>query len=412
MSTLGRLSARPGVVMGLGRLVVAGLGILATPLLTRVLTPTEYGRVALAIAVVAMASTIPTQWLNAAVLRYGPSISPRSLERLIWRGLGLMAIPVSLVALSVAGPTFRGDERLILLVVLYAACETVFVTRWIAARALLRAWPYVVAGSVRNLVSVLLVATLYATGEPVGISEVLAAMIIASVLGSFAVPVMRKGDRDVSDEQARLQLWFRYGWPLIVNYGMGLAFAYVNRFMLLALSGPVAVGRFSPTYDLMFSIITLTVGLVGLTTVPRLFSSTEEAEIGGFMRQLRRNVALASVLVPTIILAAWPLISTLLIGEELRVKDPWFVTTLTLSFGLMAYRFQYLNIRAQLHERTGLQTLATGAGLGVNVLLNILLIPRYGLVGAGWATFAGAIAATSFLLFGNSERTLLLRERP
>ncbi len=192
-----------------------------------------------------------------------------------------------------------------------------------------------------------------------------------------------------------MRQWFLYGWPLIINYALGLSLAYTSRFLLSAFKGPVEVGRFAATYDPMFAMITLTTALIGLTSVPRIFAASDPKDQARMLRSLRTKVLVGCSAISLAIAISWPIFSTLLIGERLRVTEWNTVLPLIAAFGILAYRFQYQNIRFQLLEQTGLQTVATGIGLSVNVLCSLVLIPNHGVAGAAYATLISAVAAAA-----------------
>ena len=378
--------------MNVGRLAIAGLGLLATPLFTRVLSPKEYGTLALIIVIASASATVPTQWLTGALLRYGPSTPQRQLHATLWHGLAISLFGVIGFALSGAVATLHRVDSLVLLTTAYAASEAAYYTFWILSRAKLRAWSFVMGGVLRNSISVLLVAVRVLVHGEVSLVWLLASLVAADLVAIIVMVAQGRTGGGTAD-RASLKQWWVYGWPLIPHYAFGVSFSYADRFMLLALSGPEAVGRFAATYDLMFSITSLTVGLIGLTTVPMIFAARDSVRRSFLLRQLRRRVMVASLVVPSIIVVAWPILSGVLIGEALRVSDWWFTITLGASFGLLSYRSQYMTIAVQLMEKTKVQTISTGLGLLTNIAMNLVMIPAFGITGAAVSTLIGAVVA-------------------
>src|SRR5690606_7820711 len=98
-------------------------------------------------------------------------------------------------------------------------------------------------------------------------------------------------------------------------------------------------------------------------------------------------------------LVARPL-SEVLIGEDLRIAaasvTPWIALS-ALLYGLTAY---YFGQAFTLGKKTRLLLVAMAIPAGMNVLLNLVLVPRFGLMGAAWATaasFALGLAATQVI---------------
>ncbi|MBA3048300.1 polysaccharide biosynthesis C-terminal domain-containing protein, partial [Brevundimonas sp.] len=99
-------------------------------------------------------------------------------------------------------------------------------------------------------------------------------------------------------------------------------------------------------------------------------------------------------------LVARPL-AEVLIGEELRAAaasvTPWIALS-ALLFGLTAY---YFGQAFTLGKKTRLLLIAMAIPAGLNVVLNLVLVPRFGLMGAAWATAASfGLGMIATLLMG------------
>jgi O-antigen/teichoic acid export membrane protein len=98
-------------------------------------------------------------------------------------------------------------------------------------------------------------------------------------------------------------------------------------------------------------------------------------------------------------LVARPL-AEVLIGEDLRAAaasvTPWIALS-ALLFGLTAY---YFGQAFTLGKKTRRLLVAMAIPAGLNVVLNLILVPRFGLMGAAWATaasFAAGMVATMLI---------------
>lgn len=390
-TTLARLAQKPAAVMGAGRLGVAVLGLASTPILTRQLTPAEYGTFALFIAVASIASTVPTTWLTSATLRYGGNLPMTELHRTVLRGTYYSILAVALLAAAGAILALPLSPVLVGGTILYAALESVFSSIWVTKRTQLAAWSFTIAGLVRNAVPIALFLVLALAGA-LTLQTVIASMALGSLLAILSMWTVRRKPL-LADGAIDLRVWFKFGRPLIANYALGLLLIHANRFVILALVGVEAVAVYAPTAELIVTAVTLLTALVGLAAVPMIFSAAPGSERDLLLHQLRFRVRATTAVVALALAAAWPALSSLLIGEDLRVESGWTVVSLVLSAALMAYRFQYLNIRLQLILATRVQTVGTLVALLVNVVLGLVLIPSFEILGAALATlFASACA--------------------
>lgn len=407
-STLVQATRRAGFTMGASRLVVAALGLAAAPLLTRLLSPAEYGTFVLVITAVSIGSTVPSQWLNAAVLRFAPAEDPSRLHRATVTAWLRNAPVVALLTGVIAAVTLGSAWLTVAFCVAYALAESAFTTRWILLRARILPRAFIVAGVLRNGAFILVVALTGALADDVQLSWVLGGILASSLLGTAST--WRALSRPQS-RRADLQPWWQYGRPLILNYGLSLSMLYVDRFILQALRGKEEVALYAPTFDILYGVITLVTGLVGLVAVPRLFAQQEAHARQTHLRSLRRRAALSSAAVCVLLFAAWPALSVVMIGEDLRLGDPLTVGLLIGAFGLTAYRYQYVNIVAQLHHNTNVQTRVTALALATSVAANSVLIPSFGLRGAAASAALSASVAVLVGVWANARSPRSTRQR-
>jgi O-antigen/teichoic acid export membrane protein len=124
--------------------------------------------------------------------------------------------------------------------------------------------------------------------------------------------------------------------------------------------------------------------------------------VEGRFDELRETIHLAKrrvylLMVAVIVLAnlAYPIVVGMLFGKGL-VRESWPVFALLCSgIAISAGYIPFTNLLQQV-EAPGRQSLLLGLVGGTNVLLNLLLIPPFGIVGAALAT---AVAQASFVLY-------------
>lgn len=390
---LGGVIRSPGVSMGAGRLAIAMLGMLATPLYSRVLEPAEYGKLSLAIAVAAAASTAPTQWLTAATLRFAPTAEAGRIKKRIVAGLALSAIPSAAVALGLGLIALGKEPVFIMLLVMYALAEAAYTTFWVASRAKLSLGTYIVGGIARNSVALVLVVVC-ASYIDIDAQVVLACMLASSFLAACLLTYTKGWSSGATGPPPPILSWLKYGWPLILNYAFTYGLMYTDRFIIARYHGKTAVGVYAATYDVLYAMITLPTALVGLALVPQLFAAQTPESRTAKLRLLRGQTFGCAMGILVVILVTWPFISRALIGPEVRNGNIWVSSGLAVSFAIASVRYQYFNIVLQLRLKTKLLSSVTGAALILNVLLNVILVPKHGISGAVVATLISSTFAT------------------
>ncbi len=180
---------------------------------------------------------------------------------------------------------------------------------------------------------------------------------------------------------------FAEAWPLWLGGIAGIIFLRADQVLLAHLGTTSEVGRYAAAYRLFEICVFLPVSLA-VSLAPALLAA-RSAGVAEYEAKLRRffnlNAQLAwALVVPGIVLA--PMVVRLLYGREFGASTAIFAVLL-LGFPAMALgvaRQQFL-----INEGcTGLQLAATTIGMTFSLLLNWMLIPRWGGLGA-------AIAATT-----------------
>jgi O-antigen/teichoic acid export membrane protein len=191
---------------------------------------------------------------------------------------------------------------------------------------------------------------------------------------------------------------FRFGWPLMGAEVLAVVVFHADKIVLGYLAGPAEVGAYGVASRLAF-LVPAAHWASGRTLAPVIAELWVTEQIGLLKLTYQRFAQLLLVITGfagalVIANANWVLP---LFGQAF--KEPELVTVVqVLVVGLCATVL--VGHQGQLYRMTGktkVPTIITALGAGLNVGLNLLLIPRMGLLGAAWAT---AIAFMAMHLFG------------
>ena len=177
-----------------------------------------------------------------------------------------------------------------------------------------------------------------------------------------------------------------------------------DRYIIEFLIGTEATGLYAASYDLVMRTLHVLMMVVAMACNPiilRVYEAEGRAAAAPFIR--RQGELLLGLALPTAIffIMLAPAITVALLGKQFqqaaRELIPWIAAATVLS-GFQAF---YLSLAFSLPKRPLSQTSVFFAGALVNVGLNFLLIPRFGLIGAALATVAAyALIMAGSLLVG------------
>ena len=393
LSRLGKHSA----IYGLGGLVQRILAVLLLPVYTRYLTPADYGTVETLVALTTvLVITLRLGITNAFMRFYFDSPDPAH-RRLVLRTSFWFTMGAATVGL-VLGLLFSREISILLFdssddVELVAAA---FVGLWAQMnyeqltslfRVEERSVAYVIASLVNvgiTIAATLLLVIRYDAG-PLGV-------IVGSFTGTLLVYAgligYRREQLGLQFDRALLREMNRFGIPLVPSAVFLWITNFSDRFFLLKLADAEEVGLYSIGVRIASAMaILLTAFRTGWPAFAYSIEDEDEA------RRTYSYVLTYVVLITTWVATGLGLVSPWLVdwiaspafAESSRVVAP-------LSFAVVAFAgYVVVVIGIGRVRRTQFNWVVTGVAAVVNVILNLVLIPPYGMMGAAVATIAAFV---------------------
>lgn len=385
-----------------GRLATGAVGLVALAAFTRVLSPADYGRYTVIIAVVSLIAAVGFQWLRQGLVRFGTgrtenrAVLLSTLGALFSALIGVMVIAAAAVGIAIApfGLHVSGAELAVIccLVVTQAWFELVVD----AARTEFRPWRYSAATFIRAALSLVLgVAAAVLTHQ---VLLVVLGMAVGYLASSFlAAPRWLVGLLRIrGSTKAQAKALMSYGLPLAGTLGMTFILDTADRLMLASMHGYAEAGVYASSYNLaQFSIGTALSGL-GLGALPLAVSAFRSGEHDRAKDLLDRNLLLGlAICLPAVVGLAVtaPVLDRLLLGNYVAGRSDTVTIIIAVATGLAALRAFCVDVVFMLHRHTWVQGLIIAAAALFNVGLNFLTIPRWGAIGAAAASLAAFAVA-------------------
>ncbi len=367
------------------------IGFLTLAVYTRLLPPELYGHYALVIAGVSLANAILFQWLRLGLLRFLPAYGdrPAPLLTTLLAGFLVMAgtalVFGGLAWLLAADADWRG---LVLLAVPLLWSQAWFDINLTLTRSRLAPARYGVLSLTKAVLAPLGGTGLILLGF--GAAGPLVALALAMFLSSliFAHAAWRGigWPRPVPE---LTQALLAYGLPLTATFALYFVLSSSDRFLVTWFLGTAAAGTYAAGYDLGWMPVASSMLIVNLAGYPLVMRAMEDTGPAAARIQLQQSaLLLLTVALPALILVVMlaPNFARVLLGAPYRAEGtrllPW-VGLASLFAGAMLY---YTNLAFQLSRRTFGQLWVSLAAALLNLVLNWVWIPRYGLLGAAWAT--------------------------
>ena len=381
--------ARHSAVYGVGSLVSRFIAVLLLPIYTRFLTPADYGLIETLIALSAILTVILAAGVKSAFFRFyfDDEDKRRVIRTSFW--FTMATGTAGLVAgLALAGPI---SELLFDTPAHADLVRASFVGLWAQVNyeqmtSLFRVEQRSVAYLIATLINLTVTvgATLLLV---VALDEGPLGVIVGNFTGTLLVYVgllvYRREQLGFQLDRPLLREMNRFGMPLVPSGLFLWALNFSDRFFLVKLAGPREVGLYSIGVRMASAIILF---LAAFRTAWPAFAYSIEDD-----QEAKRTYSF--VLTYIVVITSW-------MALALGVLSPWLVRLLTteefysaervvapLAFAAAAFgAYIVVVIGIGRARRTRSNWIITGAAAVLNVTLNLILIPKYGMIGAAVAT--------------------------
>lgn len=388
--------------------VATAIPVMLLPLLTRILSPEDYGLVGMFLIYVNIGTALVGLGLNGALsVRYfRHDFDFAAYVNACFRLTALLWIGVSGVYLLFSGllaPLLNMPASWVLLAIAAAAGNAVLLLRLAIWQVERRPLPFgltrIVQAGLDVGLSLLLVLVLWQAWQ--GRATAIAAALI--VIGALAgLSLWRSGYVRRGINLAATRDALRFGLPLMPHLLSGMAISFADRFLVSALLGPETLGIYMVAVQigLILNLIIVPVNRAFAPWLMQLLVKEEEA-VNLRIVQVSYIYMGAIALVVAFTIAASPLLIHMLAAPEFHGAQavlPWVV----LGTGFTAFYYTVTNYLFYAN-RTGWLSVGMVVSMFLSLGLSVLLIKANGIVGAGQA-FAVGQAITFIVTFALAQR--------
>jgi O-antigen/teichoic acid export membrane protein len=390
--------ARHSAIYGLGGLVSRVLAVILLPLYTHYLTPSDYGRIETLVAASTVLVIVLRMGISAAFFRFYFDSTDREHRVVVVRTsfwfTMTMATAGLVVGLVLAAPIAHalrlGDHPNLVraaAVGLWAQMNYEQLTSLFRVEE--RSVQFVLATVANVLITVGATVALV-----VGLHKGPVGVLVGNFTGTLCVYLVllayRRYQLGLVFDRRLFREMNRFGMPLVPSALALWAINFIDRLFIALYKGQGEVGIYSVAVRVSSATVFL---LIAFRTAWPAFAYSIEDE-----REARRTYAF--VLTYLVCVTSW-------VALGLGALAPWLVRLLArnpgfhraseavalLAFGGASYAaYTVLAIGSGRARRTQLNWVISGAAAGVNIGLNVALIPPYGMVGAAISTVAAYVA--------------------
>lgn len=409
---------RGAAIVFVGRVAGRALGLLGQVLIVRELTVQRFGHLALAVTIVAAAANVALLGVPQGVTRMLAADQRDERQRAIVRA-GILTVCVSALAAGALvyalrfriGALMDDPELPRLLGWLFPYFLAFALTE--VTIAALRGWKHSVRPAlVRDLLprvgALAVFGAFAATGRPfVGaLGYWLAAPVLGAVFGLVVVGQLLPAGVRVGLSRTRetaVELW-SFSWPLAVGSSLVLLLSNMDLLMIGALLETTSIAEYraiQPLREVTLFVVT-SFAFLFYPIATEFYEADAYDDLDRLYTTATKWITAASTPVALTFVLFAPDVIRVLFTERYVPAAPALSVLIAGMFLRVVVGPNGVMLKAI--DRPRVELVGSAAGLAVNVALNLLLIPLYGLVGAAAATGLG------FAVFNGLEVAVIYRE--
>lgn len=383
----------------LERAIRLGVGFFVAIWVARYLGPSHYGVLSFGLAWVALFSAFGQLGLENIVVR--DVVSDRGSEaEILGTATALRLIGGLLVVIgssALYGVFYSFDNRTQLAVIALVGLAQVFLAAevidwWFRSRV---EWRYVFRARVIAFI-IATVSTIICLISGLGVVWIAAMTLLNAVMlaGFLLIEWLRHSKRQQSwkAKATRAKTLLLDSWPAILSGLAIMVYMRIDQIMIGSMMTEADVGIYSVAVKL--SEVWYVIPLAITQSVMPSIVSAKKAQNGSYEQRLIKLIALlfwSSFIVAILVTFTGPSLITTLFGHEYRLAGEvlkvhfWAGIFVALGVGISQWYIAENRLRVSLY--------GTIAGALINVLLNLVLIPEFGITGAAFSTVGSYFVA-------------------
>ncbi|MYL56029.1 oligosaccharide flippase family protein [Virgibacillus halodenitrificans] len=383
-----------------GKIIEGIMGFVTIYFFTKFFPPEEYGLYSLLISGVGLISSLSVGWLNHSILRYSGTKEYKNYFHKtifnIWLYVNLMVVSIAIIITVLSKELSVNTYLPIIVIFVYLTSNT-----WRILQTLLRSnrrsivyTTLLTVGQVVKFVLTVLLVKLSNLG-------IISIFISISLVDFLSVLIATKNLNLISNirksklSRGVLKRFIQYGFPLVGVSMISWILSASDRYLLAFFRDTSEVGMYSTAYSLVSQPLALITGSLMLSATPIIVASWNKE---GY----ENTVKLISKITLYFITLMFPaIVGITILKEEIfnfiidhRYYDaniilPW------ISLGIFFMSLtQYINKYWELQQATKVIFKLTTFSAFLNLVLNLIFIPKYGFNAAAITTLL-----TYFILF-------------
>lgn len=374
------------------KLVALILNIITVPIYTMFLSPSDYGLYSISIATLSFICIIFSDWIGLSALRF---FEEQRIKHNVAQYFGTLVtlLSVNLLMMFSCSYAFRDyicnffhiPSRFLLIITILIIPVAIRALLLQVLRAQIKPGSYS-SSMILNQIFTMVFAVLFIKYFALAPEGIIFAMTVVITFIDLMLIHQTKIHKTISFKGLKRETILKlcqYGMPLAIGQLSLWIMTQSNKFILQHYKGSFANGIVGVSYNLTYSIILSLFSIFIMAAMPRIIKMYEKKQDVSKTISIISGHLLAMTMPFVIVFSLYPLDFVHLLANEKFSQAYIIIPAMSLSVMFMLLA-EFTTIQYHLVNKTYIDTILKLAAGGFGVILNILLIPKFGIVTVGY----------------------------
>lgn len=372
----------------IAKFLPAIINIITLSFYTNLISPEKYGEYILILTVLISISIILNRWINVSVVRFY-STKDYNIENNI-NLLKIFNVILLSIGLIIYIALFNINLNIIFGVI-YIIAEMYYLIELEYLKARKQSKKFIYISTLKSfLILILSVLLLLFNNETYNI-------FLACIFSSLIVLlIIKKSNQNLivfftkkTIDYYSIKEIFKYGFPISITGIIVVGIDFGDRFLIEYYLNKESVGIYALNYDYAQRIIGVLLVAINMASLPHIFqekTNLNSNDLKNKMNKVQMMILIFGLPVTLGLMSISNNLLEILIDDRYVFQSNILFNVIVFSIFISAFRSYYLNIPLQIEKKTYKQTIISIWGLVTNILVNIVLLNKFGLLGAALST--------------------------
>ncbi|MGG6841319.1 UNVERIFIED_CONTAM: oligosaccharide flippase family protein [Mammaliicoccus sciuri] len=369
------------------------ISIVTMFLFLKLMDSEDYGIYSIVIISIGLVNIITSQWLRSSMIRYFFNI-PGILNTIITIQIGIITLLgilniITLIYFEVRMSMIIITTMLIVNIIVFEFLNNYY-------RTIIKPKIVLFGNLIRNFIFFIILIIIIYYKNDISILDAIISFTIGLIVSNFYLLYFFNYKTLLVIDKSHLKKISIYGIPLTLSFALGVFLQNIDKYMITYLLDIKSNGNYSLIYDFVHNSLYMIIGALGMASLPRILKQSKSLiNTKEFEKYIEVLYIISIPLTFSFISVSSEL--ALIINSYGYQTSSYIIILITIATFIHGTNTFVYGQAVQLMQNTKIIYVPSLIAIIVNIILNILLLPNFGISGAAISILLAFICSNIFI---------------